>query len=236
MEVEYDNWQISYEKWNEIVERTESKTMWDGIFGWKDLKVVSGCGYCEQYLDGEDDEEECRDCPLFEEKYCAQDQDDNTETVFWQYVAEMRKENPDWERAIELAKKMLERIEQDRPGRWKMKYFDRLEKEINELDDDITFIVRIFFEIELDIREWDDFTKEERNLFEAKLRAIKERLTSPLVESLPLPISTREILITIDKIMYWDNTVNRNMLSKENISTIKRLLVKLITNIREWRE
>jgi len=110
----FRNWKSSYDKWKEIVKRTEEERKWDDILGWEDLIVVLGCGYCEEYLytDCSDCPPDCSGCPLYQENYC--DTFYNSETIFWQYVEQMRSKEIRWQKALLLAKKMLKRIEQDK--------------------------------------------------------------------------------------------------------------------------
>ncbi len=96
------------DKWIEIKKKVSQKIPFDNDWGWDDLRVLEPCGYCEHFF------KDCSSCPLGKETYCSMHQENGENTTFWLFVNEMRSLIPDWEKADDLASKMLSRIEQDK--------------------------------------------------------------------------------------------------------------------------
>lgn len=101
----YPWWQqSSVEKWEEIVKRVEKKEKFVGSAGFKDLRVVDSCGFCEEF-DGD-----CGDCPLEGKDVCWDDPHTRNPTLFWRFVYEMRNTEPDFENGLGLARRILAAI------------------------------------------------------------------------------------------------------------------------------
>ena len=123
----YVQWLSTNKKWNGeeggeegIIKKTEAEERFFHRSGFLWLDVLSACGYCECFKS----KGKCNKCPLFKARVCG---DDLTtflgrvfsrvflggRVVFWEYVDEMRKTNPDFVKALRLAKEIGDFITKD---------------------------------------------------------------------------------------------------------------------------
>lgn len=107
------HWKSSYKKWCKIVEKTEKKTEFSSVFGFRGLHVTKRCGYCYGFSSKGFFVRRfsCLHCPLFEKKICCEKQDTNF--VFWRYVFEMWSNDFNWDRALKCAKEIRDAIKED---------------------------------------------------------------------------------------------------------------------------
>ncbi len=103
------SWKSSWQKWVKIVKRVSKKEYFKNDQGFSGLKVVVACGYCSLL----EEEERCEGCSLDEKRICSYSGDIHPRRPFWAFVFEMRKDEPDFTKALEKAQKVLAAIEDD---------------------------------------------------------------------------------------------------------------------------
>ncbi len=110
--IDKENWQSSYDKWIEIIEKTKVRETFLNQDGFRDLEVVRECGYCE--YDSEKGDNSCSECLLFSQELCSMSGNIYPEYTFWKYVVTMKKgEKVDFAKASLYAKKILSAIKED---------------------------------------------------------------------------------------------------------------------------
>jgi hypothetical protein len=110
-----EQWEQANEKWNGekfpvgIRARVRRKEDFDGLSGWYGLRVQASCGYCDASKIRH--KYKCYNCILLSQNLCSDDNEEDS--LFCQFVGEMRRTSPDWEKAQFLADQIGEFIKND---------------------------------------------------------------------------------------------------------------------------
>ena len=131
IQVPFKLWLSSYQEWLRYEGAVTAKVPFYNNNGWKDWKVIKGCGYCTAAIDANFNEEsKCDACSLNKKRICIVDTDQK-KSAFWDFIREMvdydydeetnetefdwKKEsfNIDWEKALRLVRRIRRAFEND---------------------------------------------------------------------------------------------------------------------------
>ena len=107
-------WVSSRDKWRKVVQKTKKKEMFGTYWGFEDLAVWAGCGYCDGFS-------LCTRCPLSEGRWPICRSSKSSKSVasdylnlmvrLWELPLSRKTNKKEWAKALELAKKVLAAIE-----------------------------------------------------------------------------------------------------------------------------
>ena len=114
----YKRWKISADKWIETVKAVTEKRPFNTDFGYSDLTVAGECGHCLEHTQG------CNHCRLFKTRIRWRRVCNGPSSKVWPlnphfhcFIDEMRKPDPDFEKALKHAKMILRTVLGDCPNR-----------------------------------------------------------------------------------------------------------------------
>jgi hypothetical protein len=119
----YEAWLRSARKWISAFEKTIARERFRYGIGFKYLRIVGPCGYCNYHE--VDKKTVCSNCVLFktmvdDRSVCYGGEKEFTLdklSYFWLYIEEMRRNNPDFEKATRYCRIITETILNDSPDK-----------------------------------------------------------------------------------------------------------------------
>ncbi|MFC1756551.1 hypothetical protein ACFLZC_00095 [Patescibacteria group bacterium] len=126
LKISRKGWESSLDKWQKIREKTAQRIRFINDDGFDGLEVADPCAYCHEFIKRDikqgvySSENRCTKCPMNKKQndgvqVCGLFRRFNKNSLFWQYVVEMQKHKPDFERALEIVDKIISAIEADKP-------------------------------------------------------------------------------------------------------------------------
>lgn len=103
-----ENKEMSIEKWDRIVKQLEKRLNPNEKYYQDHIIYIGSCGFCDE-IASISERFNCDRCPLYQDKFCSNDPDTNI--VFWMFEEALGRS--EYAEALELAKRLLERIKQE---------------------------------------------------------------------------------------------------------------------------